>query len=417
MGANRLLGSGVVIGHYKGGSLSTERAIMLTHIQAYFAEKGLSLAAFPLRLHSPGRINIIGEHTDYTGGLVMPAAIDKGIAFYARPVAGRRMVLHAVDLGARYELLLPVSGKTGELWVDYLAGIIHEFQLLGHQVPALEVVFGGNVPRGSGMSSSAALEGGMAFLLNQATGANIAKPALARLCQRSSNHFIGVPTGIMDQFASLNGVAEGPILLNCSDLTFESVSANVSGHRWVLVNSMVTHELGSSEYPVRVRECAEALAVIRAKFSEVSQLSAATAEQLASVAQNMSPLAHQRAAFVVAENGRVRQMKTALEADELTTVGRLLNETHHGLSQEYDVSCPEVDFLQQQAVALAGTDGKSIVAGARLMGGGFGGCTLNLVSTDQLAAFRQQLTAAYRGAFDIEPEFYEVVIGPGTRLI
>jgi len=187
---------------------------MLPHIKSYLDEQ-LTSDGFPYALFSPGRINVIGEHTDYTGGLVMPAAIDKGIEFHARLTEGSSLQLHAVDLDERFELPLPVTqDKTGVLWVDYLAGIAHEFQLLGIKVPGLEIVFGGNVPRGSGMSSSAALEGGMAFLLNEVTGAGISRPDLAVLCRRSSNNYIGVPTGIMDQFASLNGAADGPIKLN-----------------------------------------------------------------------------------------------------------------------------------------------------------------------------------------------------------
>jgi galactokinase len=267
------------------------------------------------------------------------------------------------------------------------------------------------------MSSSAALEGGMAFLLDQVTAANIPKPELAQLCRRGSNNFIGVPTGIMDQFASLNGVAQGPILLDCHDLSFTPVDANIKGHTWMLANSMVTHELGSSEYPVRVRECAEALAAIRATFPQINHLSGATKAQLTAVMKNMSQVAQQRASFVIAENERVRLMKTALETGDLTAIGLLLNQTHRGLSKEYKVSCPEVDFLQAIAVALTTNEGSPIVAGARIMGGGFGGCTLNLVRTDRLSEFRQKLTAAYQKAHHIQPEFYEVTIGPGTRCI
>ena len=386
---------------------------MLPHIHAYLAGRDLSREAFPFGLHSPGRINIIGEHTDYTGGWVMPAAIDKGIEFYARRIEGTELKLHAVDLDQRYTLPLPVTGKTGELWVDYLAGICAEFQLLGHEVPGMEIVFGGNVPRGSGMSSSAALEGGLAFLLNDALDAGISRPQLALLCQRSSNNFIGVPTGIMDQFASLNGSAEGPIMLNCESLDFSPISANLPGYDWLLVNSMVTHELGSSEYPVRVRECAEAYTAVKAAFPEVPNLSATSPEQFAVVAEQLPEVVRNRGRYVVEENARVRQMAKALKAGDVKTAGDLLNATHAGLRDDYAVSCPEIDFLQEQATGAFSGD----VAGARIMGGGFGGCTINLVRTADIPALQEFLRSAYAAAYGQEPDFYGVKIGAGTSNI
>jgi galactokinase len=345
--------------------------------------------SFSLRLHSPGRINIIGEHTDYTGGWVMPAAIDKGIEFYARRMDGNSLLLHAVDLGKSQQLPLPVTGKTGELWVDYLAGIVEQFQQLGHEIPGLEIVFGGNVPRGSGMSSSAALEGGMAFLLNEVLSAGLSRPELARLSQRSSNEFIGVPTGIMDQFASLNGSPDGPILLNCDSLDFQPISAELPGYRWLLVNSMVTHELGSSEYPVRVAECQEALEALQKVFPDLEKLSHASPDQLEPVLDDLRPVVRKRASYVIHENIRVRQMAQALKAGDVSTVGKLLNKTHQGLRDDFQVSCEEVDLLQ----FLASKNFRGAVAGSRIMGGGFG------------------------EAYDKTPEFYEVNIGPGTRLI
>jgi len=386
---------------------------MLPHIKDYLAKKDLTGQDFPYRLHSPGRINIIGEHTDYTGGLVMPAAIDKGIEFYGRRLDTAELRLHAVDLDQRYALPLPVIGKTGELWVDYLAGICAEYQLLGHEVPGLEVVFGGNVPRGSGMSSSAALEGGMAFLLNEVLDAGLTRPELALLSQRSSNNFIGVPTGIMDQFASLNGTAAGPIKLNCDTLEFTPVSANLPGYSWILINSLVTHELGSSEYPVRVRECAEALAAIKTKSPDVTALSLATPGQLEAAKDQLSETVYNRARYVISEKNRVLAMADALDRGDATAAGLLLNATHAGLRDNYEVSCTEVDFLQSEAVKKF----PELVAGSRIMGGGFGGCTINLVKTSGLPALKNHLLSAYYNAYNQRPEFYEVNIGDGTRMI
>ncbi|SEP63710.1 galactokinase [Neolewinella agarilytica] len=386
---------------------------MLSHIVDYLATNSMSDDSFSLRLHSPGRINIIGEHTDYTGGWVMPAAIDKGIEFYARRIEGSSLILHAVDLDKSQQLPLPVTGKTGELWVDYLAGIVEQFQQLGHEIPGLEIVFGGNVPRGSGMSSSAALEGGMAFLLNEVLAAGLSRPELARLSQRSSNEFIGVPTGIMDQFASLNGSPDGPILLNCDSLDFQPISADLPGYRWLLVNSMVTHELGSSEYPVRVAECQEALEALQKIFPDLAKLSHASQDQLEAVIDDLRPIVRKRASYVVGENIRVRQMAQALKAGDVNTVGKLLNKTHQGLRDDFQVSCEEVDLLQ----FLASENFRGAVAGSRIMGGGFGGCTINLVKAREVNFLKAFLKRSYREAYDKTPEFYEVNIGPGTRLI
>ena len=386
---------------------------MLPHLRTYFRDQGLDPAAFPLRIHAPGRINIIGEHTDYTDGLVMPASIDKGIEFCARRLAEPVLRLHAVDLGETYELSLPITEKTGTLWVDYLAGIAEQFQQLGHAVPGLEIVFGGDLPRGSGMSSSAALEGGMAFLLNRVSEASLSRPELAQLCKRSSNHFIGIPSGIMDQFASLNGTAAGPIMLHCGSLEFTRIDAELPGCQWLLVNSMVSHELTGSEYPERVRQCGEALAVVRQRFPEVPNLSAVTPEQLAAVAGAMEEQTAKRARHVVTENDRVRRMATALASGDATTAGDLLNASHASLRDDYEVSCAEVDFLQ----ACATRELPDVVLGSRIMGGGFGGCTINLVRTAGLPTLRQRLMEAYFGAWGRRPEFYGVRVSEGVRLL
>lgn len=386
---------------------------MLPHISAYFKAKQLPEAEFVYRIHSPGRINLIGEHTDYTGGLVMPAAIDKGIEYYARPIPTRELRLHAVDLAATYTLPLPVTGKTGELWVDYLAGISTQFQNMGYEIPGLEIVFGGDVPRGSGMSSSAALEGGMAFLLNELCQAGLTRPLLAQTCKASSNNFIGIPSGIMDQFASLNGTAAGPIMLNCESLQFSTIDANLGGYSWLLVNSMVSHELTGSEYPDRVAQCQEALSHLKKHFPEVGYLSAATPEQLEAGIGDMPPLVQKRARHVVHENERVRQAAKALAQGDAIKMGQLIQATHASLRDDFEVSCEEVDFLQTEAVSHF----PKAVAGSRIMGGGFGGCTINLVKTEVLPTLKEHLTKVYQAKYGLALEFYNVVISDGTRMI
>ncbi|OAV45517.1 galactokinase [Lewinella sp. 4G2] len=364
-------------------------------------------------VHSPGRINIIGEHTDYNGGYVMPASIDKGIRFEVEQIPGNWLQLAANDLDETFVLKLPVTGKTGTLWVDYLAGIVDQFQRAGHEIPGLEISFGGDIPRGSGMSSSAALEGGMAFLLNEATGAGFTRPELAQLCQRSSNEFLDIPSGIMDQFASLNGSAEGPILLNCATLDFSQVSADLPGYSWVLINSMVTHELSGGEYHVRVRECKEALAALQIKYPTLSYLSEATPAQLQTVLAELPANVAKRANYVIAENQRIHAMAEALKEGNATRAGEILNATHVGLRDEYEVSCAEVDFLQEKATEEL----SDLVLGSRIMGGGFGGCTLNLIKSESVEMVVDHLTAAYQQEYGLTPEVYPVAIGAGTHLV
>jgi galactokinase len=382
---------------------------MLDHLATYFADQGLSADDFPWRLHSPGRINLIGEHLDYNGGLVMPASIDKGIQFFARPLEEPTLKLHAVDLGETYSLSTLKVTRTGTTWVDYLAGITGEFQALGKTVPGLEVVFGGDLPPGAGMSSSAALEGGMAFLLNEITQAGLSRPELAQLCKRSSNHFMGIPSGIMDQFASLNGTAAGPMLLNCESLEFRPIVNRLKGYTFLLINSKVSHSLASGEYHVRVKECAAALEAIQAKFPAVVNLSAATGIQLESVANRLEEKPLLRARYVIAENARVQAALLALETGDPQEFGRLLNATHAGLRDEYEVSCPEVDFLQERANA------SGWVTGGRIMGGGFGGCTINLVETGKEEELTQLVTRAYEDKYGITPEVYLANIGERTH--
>ncbi len=362
-------------------------------------------------LRSPGRVNLIGEHIDYTGGLVLPAAINYAIYFVARKIDAPEWRLHAVDLDERMTIPLPLGSRSGTLWADYLTGIGVQFQDQGHFLPGMEIVFGGDLPRGSGMSSSAALEGGLAFLLNEVLNAQYSRPALAALCQRSSNTYLDIPSGIMDQFASLNGSAAGPIILNCQTLSSEPVKNTVRDCHFVLVNSMVSHNLSDGSYAQRVAECQQALEAIQELYPRVSHLSATLPDQLQAVSEKLDDTVRKRATYVVDENKRVRQAVAALEAGSSVEMGNLLNQTHAGLRDLYEVSCAEIDFLQNFAANYPG------VAGGRLMGGGFGGCTINLVKVDRVEAFKHDILAAYREAHGIAGECYPVILQGGTELL
>lgn len=363
------------------------------------------------KVHSPGRINIIGEHLDYNGGLVLPAAIDKGITFEVKPTSDKWLELHALDMGESQRVDPTREEPTGTRWADYLLGVCREYRLLGFEVPGLNITFGGDLPRGAGMSSSAAMEGGMAFLLNEVIGADLSRTEMAQLCQRSSNRFIGVPVGIMDQFTSLNGQRDHALLLDCNSLDYEAIPAKLPGYSWVLVNSCVSHDLADSAYADRVAECAAGLAAIRQKHPEITQLAQATLVQLDSVAINISETVFKRCRYVIEEQSRVAAAAEALKHKTAKELGRLLNATHAGLRDDYEVSCPEIDLLQAFAEQY------EAVAGSRIMGGGFGGCTLNLVADKQQEQFVTDVQENYLRKYKIKVPVYQVKLSQGTNHI
>ncbi|MEM6395066.1 MAG: galactokinase [Bacteroidota bacterium] len=363
------------------------------------------------KLHSPGRINIIGEHLDYNGGLVLPAAVDRGITFEVKPKEGKLLKLHALDLGKTEEVDPNKDRPTGIQWVDYLLGICYEFRQLGHEIPALEIAFGGDLPSGAGMSSSAALEGGMAFLLNEITGAELTRSELAQLSRRSSNNFIGVPVGIMDQFASLNGQEERALMLNCDTLEYEAIPANLPGYTWLLVNSCVSHDLAESAYGDRVNECKAGLYALQKVYPEIKQLAQASITQLERVADDISDVVYKRCCYVIKEQSRILAAVEALKDQSAKKLGQLLNATHAGLRDDYEVSCPEVDFLQAFA------EQHDAVLGSRIMGGGFGGCTLNLVLEQQVESFTESVQEAYLRKYKLKAPVYSVKLSDGTKLL
>lgn len=364
-----------------------------------------------LIVRSPGRINIIGEHMDYNGGLVLPAAIDKAIYFAVKRRDDQQLILHALDLNEQTELSLPHPGPTKHLWVNYLIGITEQFRQRGIHLPGMEIVFGSDLPVGAGVSSSAALEGGMAFICNTLTQSGITRPELAKICQASSNTFMGIPSGIMDQFASLNGAQDRAILLDCDTLEFEHVKAELPGYQFLLVNSMVTHELGSSEYPVRVAECKEGLAVIQQTYPEIKALCHATPDMVEATKPDLREVVYRRCRYATSEMIRLNTAVTALKVGNAPVVGRQMNETHAGLRDDYEVSCEEVDFLQSFAEHYEG------VLGSRIMGGGFGGCTINLIKNEVVEDFKVAITKAYSTAVGKEARIYEVHLSAGTEII
>ncbi len=364
-----------------------------------------------LVVRAPGRINIIGEHTDYNDGFVMPGAIDRSLLFAARLNGTRQLRLWAEDIQQQATVDLDHLTPGDELWVNYLAGIAQQFQQREFQTPGLDVVFGGNLPVGAGVSSSAALECGMATVWNTVLQAGLNGPELAKLAQSSSHQFVGIPCGIMDQFASLMGQQDAVIVLDCRSLAYETIPADVVGYTWVLLNSKAAHELASSEYPIRVAECQEGLQIIQQKHPAIDSLREATSHQVRELEGEMPVNVFNRCLYVTGENERVMEMKEALADGNAKAVGALLNTTHAGLRDLYEVSCPEIEVLIEEATKHEG------VLGARIMGGGFGGCTLNLVAEDQCETFVQRALENYHAATGITGEFLEVSLRGGVEVL
>ena len=359
-----------------------------------------------------GRINIIGEHTDYNLGYVLPAAIDKYIYFVGAPNGLDHCRVYAADIDEYDTIpLAPPLQKSNRLWINYLTGILDQYQQQGAQLKGLDVVFGGNLPLGSGMSSSAALETGFATLAKTAYGIEIEKPEIARLAQRSSHQFVGVPCGIMDQFASLMGREKHLVLLDCRSLTYEYIPCDLGNYEIVLINSKVSHNLSDSAYEARVEECAKGVEVLQKIYPEVKSLRDASQEMVKTQEEALGPIVYRRCLYVTTENERLLQVCDALRNGRVEEVGPLLFETHAGLRDLYEVSCEEVDFLVDFAKEHPG------VIGSRIMGGGFGGCSINLVDKSQSQAFIDSIQAAYLIAHGRSAEAYQVDIVDGTDLV
>ncbi len=365
----------------------------------------------PLLIRACGRINIIGEHTDYNNGFVLPAAVDKHIFFALGENGTQDCHLYAADIKDSHSFNINEIVPCEKLWANYLMGIMKQLQDRGVLLEGVDCVFGGNLPIGSGMSSSAALECGFALGLDTLFRLEIGRVGLARLAQRSSHQFVGIPCGIMDQFTSLLGRAGQAIKLDCRSLEYEYIPLELGDCELVLINTKVHHELASSEYPVRVKECRRGVEAIQKHHSEVESLRDITLEMLDAHREELPEMIYRRCAYVIKENARLEEAAICLAEGKMERLGELLLLTHEGLRDEYEVSSPELDFL----VGLAReTEG---VLGARLMGGGFGGCTINLVRKEAKEKFLREATKAYFRHFGIHSEYYFVHPVDGTMVV
>ena len=371
-------------------------------------DKFYSLFGNELRIYtSPGRVNLIGEHTDYNGGFVFPGAIDKGIYAAINSNGTDKIRAYSIDYQAMAEFGMREEDAPKEPWARYIFGVVREMQKRGFNPKGFETVFAGDVPLGAGMSSSAALESTFAFALNDIYDRGIDKFELARIGQSTEHNYCGVKCGIMDQFASVFGREGCLIRLDCRSLEYEYFPFDPQGYRLVLVNSMVKHSLGN-EYNERRASCEKAVALMDRQFGSVQTLRDANYEMLEAVKDGLTDDDYRRARYILDEKERVMAVCKALEEGDYELVGKKMYETHWGLSRDYTVSCPELDFLVETAQ-------KCGVTGSRVMGGGFGGCTINLVRDTVCDKFTSKVQREYAKKYGIIPEIYQVVIGEGSR--
>lgn len=362
---------------------------------------------------SPGRINLIGEHTDYNGGFVFPGAIDKGIMCEIRPNGTNKVMAYSIDLKDRVEFDIDDEKGPKASWARYLYGIVQEMKKRGVDVKGFNTAFAGDVPLGAGLSSSAALESCYAYALNDLFGENkVSKWDMVLAGQATEHNYCGVNCGIMDQFASVFGMEGKLMRLDCRSREFEYFPFDPKGYRLVLVDSVVKHELASSAYNDRHKSCENVVAALQKKYPEktIKTLRDADWDMLNAVKDEVSEEDMKRATFVLGEKDRVLAVCDALNAGDYETVGKKMYETHHGLSKEYEVSCEELDYLND----IAREDG---VTGSRIMGGGFGGCTINLVKEDLYDHFIADVKKKYAERYGKEPKIYDVVIKDGSRKI
>jgi galactokinase len=369
-----------------------------------------AFTSVPAVYFSPGRINLIGEHIDYNDGFVMPATIDKGIYYAVAVNHSDDIHFYAVDFEERFSVNTR-DIKKNEGWRNYVLGVLQEFLLAGKPLKGFDCVLAGDIPIGSGMSSSAAAEGGLAFALNEIFNFGLNRVELALLCQRAEHNYPGVKCGIMDMYANLNGKKDHVLLLDCKNITHEYFPLQLNGYKIVLLNSKVHHSLVNGEYNVRRQRCEEGLAILKNSLQINSFRDIEDAGDIEPCKRIMTPEVYDCCKYVVEEILRTKKAASLLKQNDLAGFGKLMYATHEGLSKLYDVSCAKLDFLIEQAGA------NENVIGARLMGGGFGGCSINIVKEGAVNNFIEQVSAAYYKQFNITMEAYVVETVDGTGRI
>ena len=382
--------------------------ILIQETTAFFKEK---FGNVPDKIVlSPGRINIIGEHIDYNDGYVLPAAIDKIICFAFEKNNSNTANIQAIDLNESVVIDVTKEEIVSEIvWTNYLRGVLFQLKLKGYKIGGFNCAFSSNIPIGSGLSSSAALECGFLFGINEMFNLGIKSIDMALMGQ-SAEHWVGINCGIMDQFSSVMGLENKVIKIDCRTLDYTYHDADFVDYSLILFDSNVTHSLFTSEYNNRRIECNEGLSIIKENYPEIESFRDCDVDHLTNLKSKMSDNVFRRSLYVIKEIKRVIQACAALDKGDIKTLGKLMFETHDGLSKDYEVSCAELDYLVDLAKA------EEDVIGSRLMGGGFGGCTITLVKKGSENAIKEKFTKLYADQFNIELKIYDVKISNGTSL-
>ncbi len=361
----------------------------------------------PLLVFSPGRINIIGEHTDYNEGFVFPAAVNKGIVAAVQKTKNKTTNIFALDLESSIDVdITNIQPAKKGSWENYVLGIVAEIKKRGKKVENFNLVFKGNIPSGAGISSSAAIENAVVFALNELFNFNFTKEEMILISQKAEHNYVGVNCGIMDQYSSMFGIEDHALLLDCRTITSKAYKIDFKSYQFILVNTNVKHSLSDSAYNERRATC-EAVS----KLLSVKALRDVTIDQLESVKNKIHKENYEKALYVIKEIERTKQACLAIEDNDLGTLGNLLFKSHEGLSKRYKVSCNELDFLVEFAKA------NPYVLGARMMGGGFGGCTINLIAKDEVKNFTKKVSKAYLEVFGKSCSVYNIKLSQGTHLI
>ena len=360
---------------------------------------------------SPGRVNLIGEHTDYNEGFVLPGATDKAVVLAVAPRADATCHFVAVDLDQEFRCEFGALHRSPLRWPDYLQGVIDQFILAGHRISGINCVFGGDVPIGAGMSSSAAIEGGLTFALNALFALKLDDLTLVKLAQKAENEFVGLRCGIMDMFINIHGRAQSVLKLDCRSLEFERLPFERPDLRIVVADTLVRRELAGSEYNVRRGQCEAGVDILRAYDPAIRSLRDVSLDLLREHRDELDPVVFKRCEYVVRENIRVGEAADALRRNDLAAIGRLMNASHAGLRDDYEVSSAELDALVEAARRVPG------VLGSRMMGAGFGGCTISLVEADAVPEFEARVARDYEAAIGKAPKIHVVRIEAGTRAV
>ncbi|MFP4089666.1 MAG: galactokinase [Cyclobacteriaceae bacterium] len=365
----------------------------------------------PVIVRSPGRVNLIGEHTDYNGGFVLPAAINKEIVFAIAPNQGKSCSVYARNVQETEEFELDKIRRSDNAWANYVLGVVDQLQKEGHELGGFNCVFGGDIPQGAGMSSSAALECGLALGLNEVFSLGLDRKQIAQICQKAENDFVGVKCGIMDQFANLFSKESHVIKLDCDSLAYEYYPFQTDGYKLVLLDTQLNHELSSSRYNERRKECNTGLKQLQEQNGNLKSLREVSLKMIKEYQKTMDEVPYRRCRYVIEENQRVEDACRFLKEGNLEAFGQKMYESHQGLSRDFEVSCEELDFLVEQTL-----DNEDVL-GARMMGGGFGGCTINLVKENALVEMTIDIEQAYQQRFRSELKVYIANIVDGAEII